>query len=189
MSYVLPVPLAQAVVTSLADVRIHPVTKKQQNHVALDISVPVGTPVFAASSGVVESVQPVPADNPKATSAGNAIIIKEDGRGLYACYFHLSRIDVRVGQRVVQGQQIGLSGNTGSMTTGPHLHWEVREDRAGTKKIDPLTLLPQSVSLPLKAGGFVRGNAASGGGLLLLAALGGWVWWRKKKGRSVLPWK
>jgi murein DD-endopeptidase MepM/ murein hydrolase activator NlpD len=54
---------------------------------------------------------------------GNAILI-DHGWGVVTGYWHLSRIDVTVGQRVTQGQPIGAIGNTG-LSTGPHLHWEM----------------------------------------------------------------
>lgn len=179
MSYILPVPLAQAVVTSLATPRINPVTKEKESHGALDIAVPVGTPVYATDAGVVVSVQPVPDTNPKATAAGNTVVVQH-ANDIHSLYMHLSRIEVAVGQRVAQGQRVGFSGNTGLYTTGPHLHWEMRAGRYG-EKLDPLSFLPSSVRLPFKAGGFVQGRGVAIGGILTLAALGGAYWWWRKK--------
>jgi murein DD-endopeptidase MepM/ murein hydrolase activator NlpD len=55
---------------------------------------------------------------------GNAVIL-DHGRGVMTGYWHLSRIDVSVGQEVEAGDLLGLVGNTG-LSTGAHLHWEVR---------------------------------------------------------------
>jgi murein DD-endopeptidase MepM/ murein hydrolase activator NlpD len=94
-----------------------------KNHHGLDIAVPVKTPVYAAASGRVVRV----------TSGGNyglRIEIAHEGK-LWTLYAHLSSASVRVGQQVMQGQRIGLSGgrrgapNAGN-STGPHLHFEVR---------------------------------------------------------------
>ena len=54
---------------------------------------------------------------------GNTVFI-DHGQGLISAYMHLSRIDVRVGQQIGKGEQIGTVGSTGR-ATGPHLHWTV----------------------------------------------------------------
>jgi murein DD-endopeptidase MepM/ murein hydrolase activator NlpD len=68
--------------------------------------------------------------------AGRAIYI-DHGAGLVTAYFHLSRADVRQGQRVVAGQLIGAVGRSGRVT-GPHLHWVARY---GAISVDPMSLL------------------------------------------------
>jgi murein DD-endopeptidase MepM/ murein hydrolase activator NlpD len=55
---------------------------------------------------------------------GNAVIL-DHGLGVFTGFWHLSRIDVTVGQMVGRGEVVGLVGNTG-LSTGPHLHWEMR---------------------------------------------------------------
>lgn len=86
-------------------------------HTGLDISAPVGMPVFSAGAGVVISAG-------WAGSYGYQVQVRHaDGSvGLYA---HLSRVNVRVGQQVGFGVNLGAVGSTGN-STGPHLHWEVR---------------------------------------------------------------
>ena len=85
---------------------------------AIDIAVPVGTPVFATEAGTVTAVR-----NLGNSSFGMYIEIRHDN-GAHSLYAHLSRQEVHVGQRVTRGQRIGLSGNSGN-STGPHLHFEL----------------------------------------------------------------
>lgn len=97
--------------------RRHPITGKIRPHKGTDFGVRIGTPVFAPADGVVT----------RATwqnAAGYYIVIKH--KGAYSTvYMHLSKILVKVGQKVKMNQRIALSGNTGR-STGPHLHYEVR---------------------------------------------------------------
>ena len=102
--------------TSGYGVRIDPFTKKKKFHNGLDIRVSIGTPVGAAADGIVIAAG-------WAGGYGKMIKIKHYN-GYTTLYGHLSRIYVRVGQRVRRGQIIGRSGNTGR-TTGPHLHFTV----------------------------------------------------------------
>ena len=87
-------------------------------HRGTDYGTPQGTPIQATISGVV-------LDNTNEHwSYGKNVVIKGDDGNVHM-YAHLSVPKVRVGQRVKQGEVIGLSGNTGN-STGPHLHYEVR---------------------------------------------------------------
>ncbi|EFL24262.1 putative secreted metallopeptidase [Streptomyces himastatinicus ATCC 53653] len=107
------------------------------NHSGQDFVVPSGTPVRAVHTGVVVKAGPNGAgDGP---AYGNAIVIKHDN-DTYTQYAHLSRVDVRIGQSVTTGQQIGLSGSTGN-STGPHLHFEVRTTPNYGSAVGPLTFL------------------------------------------------
>ncbi|WP_225413036.1 M23 family metallopeptidase [Stigmatella hybrida] len=103
--------------------------KLQSQHFGTDIDGDPGTPVQAANDGVVVMTR----DN---YSAGNTVILHHGG-GLYTTYFHLSRIDVKVGAKVRQGELLGKVGKTGRVT-GPHLHWGVK---AGELWVDGETLL------------------------------------------------
>lgn len=85
---------------------------------ATDFGVPVGTNVYAVADGTVISVVS------QTDSYGKYIII-DHGNNVYSLYAHLSEFKVAKGDRVVQGQTIALSGNTGN-STGPHLHFEIR---------------------------------------------------------------
>jgi len=98
-------------------------------HPGIDIGVPAGTPIRAAGSGSVVIAGWV-------SGYGNYTCI-DHGGGLSTCYGHQSRIEVSVGQRVVQGQVIGLSGCTG-LCFGDHLHFEVRINGAVTNPLNYL---------------------------------------------------
>lgn len=89
----------------------------QSTHQGLDFRVPTGTPVAAVNSGTVILAQSLYFE-------GNCIVI-DHGQGLLTLYLHLSEMRVKEGERVVKGQQIGLSGGTGR-ATGPHLHLAAR---------------------------------------------------------------
>lgn len=98
-------------------------------HKGMDFRARMGTPVHASNSGVVVLAR-------KLYFEGNCVAI-DHGLGLYTISMHLSRIDVREGQRVTKGELLGLSGATGRVT-GPHLHWAVRWENA---YLDPAKLL------------------------------------------------
>lgn len=114
-------------------------------HYGTDFAVPVDTPLPACFDGVIvfaggDGARGQYAPGIWANGEGLTVdILRSDG--LRARYGHLNRIDVKVGQRVTAGQQIGLSGNTG-FTTGPHCHWELRWDAlwSGGAWADPRTL-------------------------------------------------
>ncbi len=94
-------------------------------HTGLDFAAPLGTTIMAADDGKVVSVGP-------AGAYGNLIEIAH-GDGTRTLYAHLSDMDVRKGQAVKRGQHIGDLGNTGN-SSGPHLHFEVRDHG---KPVDP----------------------------------------------------
>ncbi len=99
-------------------------------HSGVDVARPTGTPIVAPADGVVILAAPAPF-----TLEGNLLMI-DHGMGLNSAFLHLSRIDVRVGDRVRQGQAIGAIGATGR-ATGPHLHWSMKWHDA---RIDPLLI-------------------------------------------------
>lgn len=99
--------------------RRHPVTGRVRPHNGTDFAVRVGTKVIAPSSGVVETAR-------YSRSAGYFIVLNH-ANGYSTVYMHLSKLNVKPGQRVKMGQVIARSGNTG-MSTGPHLHYELRRN-------------------------------------------------------------
>jgi len=103
-------------------------------HKGMDFRARKGTVVRADNSGVVVLGQSLYYE-------GNCVVI-DHGLGLFTIEMHLSRIDVRVGQQIVKGQRVGLSGATGRVT-GPHLHWAVWWQGA---YLDPAKLLRMDLS-------------------------------------------
>jgi murein DD-endopeptidase MepM/ murein hydrolase activator NlpD len=98
-----------------------------KQHRGVDYRVPVGTSVRATNSGVVVMTAH------RFSLEGNMIIIYH-GRGIFSVYMHLSKIIVKNGQKIVNGEQIGLSGRTGLGVREPHLHFNIR---VGEDYIDP----------------------------------------------------
>ncbi|MFF3502300.1 M23 family metallopeptidase [Streptomyces sp. NPDC003247] len=86
-------------------------------HTGQDFAVPAGTPVYAVGPGVVRVTT-------CGDGFGNQVVVRH-ADGYFTQYAHLSRTDVRKGERVGAGQRLGLAGATGNVT-GPHLHFEVR---------------------------------------------------------------
>ncbi len=101
-------------------IRMHPILKVRKMHNGLDIIANVGTKVYAPGNGKVVRV---------GYQSGYGRVLEIDhGFGYLTRYAHLSKILVKKGQRVKRGDVIALSGNSGRLTTGPHLHYEVRHN-------------------------------------------------------------
>ena len=98
---------------------------------SLDIAAEEGSPIKAPAPGTV-------IDTGEFFFNGNTVFI-DHGQGLITMYCHMSRIDVKPGQRVETGEVIGAVGKTGRVT-GPHLHWEVI---VGDVQVDPIDWLKQ----------------------------------------------
>ena len=95
----------------------------------LDYNCAVGESVWAADRGVVIEA----GQNPNCGAGKNVTIKHRDNS--QTIYFHLSEVIVRVGQRVKQREPIGKTGNTGTQTTGPHLHFAIKDKRGAF--VDP----------------------------------------------------
>ena len=130
-------PLEFSRVSSGYGMRFHPVLGTQRAHLGVDYAAPTGTPVRTIGDGVVEfaGVQ---------RGYGNVIYIRHRNNQM-TVYAHLSRIAVRDGQRVNQGDNVGAVGCTGTCT-GPHLHFEFRDKGV---HLNPLVALRNSESVPL----------------------------------------
>ncbi len=102
-------------------------------HSGMDIAVPRGTPVRAPAAGIVTFA------DPDLYLTGGTVLL-DHGHGVSSNFLHLSRLDVKVGDRVEQGQVIGAVGATGR-ATGPHLHWGMSWF---TTRVDPLLVLEAS---------------------------------------------
>lgn len=84
-------------------------------HMGLDMAVPVGTPIHAPAAGIVSF-----AESDLILTGGTVLI--DHGFGLSSSFLHMSRLDVKMGDRIAVGQVIGAAGMTGR-ATGPHVHW------------------------------------------------------------------
>ncbi|MCX8065724.1 MAG: M23 family metallopeptidase [Candidatus Hydrogenedentes bacterium] len=104
--------------------------KNERQHKGIDIIVPSGSPIIATAEGIVRCAK-------RMSGYGNIVVI-EHSDNLYSAYAHLSRILVKEGDSVKQGDIIGYSGATGRVTT-PHLHYEVR---CGEKALNPNWFFP-----------------------------------------------
>ena len=114
-----------------------------QFHKGIDISCKNETLLATENNGKVVGV-----NHNANTGGGKSVTIeynREDGSKVQATYMHMSSIDVKVGDTVNAGQKIGVSGNTGTRTTGPHLHFEVKTIASdGTKRnIDPAAYIAE----------------------------------------------
>ena len=132
-------PMEFSRLTSGFKMRFHPILQKWTAHLGVDYAAPTGTPARAVGDGTVDfaGVQ---------NGFGNVVILNHRNQHT-TVYAHLSRILVRKGQSVSQGQHVGLVGSTG-WATGPHLHFEFR---VNGQHRDPLTMARQSESVPLAA--------------------------------------
>lgn len=107
--------------------RMDPIYKTVKFHEGLDFTAPMHSPVYATGDGTVKEM--VRMDR----GYGNYLLINH-GYGYQTLYAHLSRFEVRPGQKVKRGQIIARLGNTGK-STGPHLHYEVHKNG---RKVDPV---------------------------------------------------
>jgi murein DD-endopeptidase MepM/ murein hydrolase activator NlpD len=98
----------------------------QSQHSGVDLAVAGGTPIAAAAAGVV-------AYTGRWAIRGNVVVV-DHGAGVHTLHAHLMEVAVTPGQPVAQGQILGYVGTTG-LSTGPHLHWEMR---AGGVAVEPL---------------------------------------------------
>jgi murein DD-endopeptidase MepM/ murein hydrolase activator NlpD len=132
-------PMEFSRVTSGFAMRFHPLLKTWRKHNGVDYAAPTGTPVRTVGNGTVDFAG-------WQNGYGNVVEIRHsnDRSTLYA---HLSRIDVKKGQRVDQGARIGAVGSTG-WSTGPHLHFEFR---VNGDHHDPLKIAKASEALTLPA--------------------------------------
>lgn len=112
--------------------RMHPVLHTTRAHLGVDYAAPTGTPVWAAAAGVITTRGP-------SGGAGNLVTLRHDG-GIETLYMHLDKFATgqKVGQRVAAKTVIGFVGTTG-LSTGPHLHFGVKQNGSYT---DPSKLAP-----------------------------------------------
>ena len=132
-------------ITSWFGMRHHPILGYARMHAGVDFGAPYGSPIYAASDGVVDYAG-------WHGGHGNYVRLAHGG-GIDTGYGHMSRIAVGVGTRVARGQVIGYVGSTG-LSTGPHLHYELFR---GGQAVDPLSIrfVPHhTVVSPAEVAGF-----------------------------------
>jgi murein DD-endopeptidase MepM/ murein hydrolase activator NlpD len=137
-------PMEFSRVTSGFAMRMHPLMQTWRQHNGVDYGAPLGTPVRAVGDGLVDFAG-------WRNGYGNVVELQH-GNSRSTLYAHLSRIDVRKGQRAEQGQRLGAVGRTG-WATGPHLHFEFR---VGGRHQDPLRVAKASETVPLDANARAR---------------------------------
>lgn len=132
-------PLDYRRVSSPFGMRTHPVFGEPRFHAGVDLTAPIGTPIYAAAAGTLELAA-------SGRGYGKLVVLRHDD-GYSTRYAHLASwtAGLRYGQRVEQGQVIGYVGRTGT-TTGPHLHFEVRRY---DQPLDPLRLTSREFIAPL----------------------------------------
>jgi len=117
-------------VTSPYGERMHPIIGEEAFHRGVDLRAPYGSPILAPADGVVLYIG-------RKTAYGNMVVVLHGG-GIATVYGHLWKFAVQPYERVQKGQLLGYAGNTG-FSSGPHLHFEVRQDGEPT---NPLEWLP-----------------------------------------------
>jgi len=122
------VPLSSKITSSFGKARVYNNTLKGY-HSGTDFRAKVGTPLSACNDGLVVLAKD------RFYSGGSVII--DHGQGVYSCYYHMSKFDVKKGSVVKRGDIVGLSGESGRVT-GPHLHFSFR---VGGEQVDPLQLI------------------------------------------------
>ncbi len=132
-----PVPYSRR--TSGFGMREHPILHTQRAHLGVDYAAPTGTPVMSVADGVV-------VESGFQGAFGNMVVVQHNARQS-TVYAHLSRMNVKRGQTIKQGDIVGAVGTTG-LSTGPHLHFEFR---INGRHVDPLTLAQQGSSEPISA--------------------------------------
>jgi len=132
-----PLKFAAAISSHFSTHRYHPILKEYRPHLGIDYAAPTGTPVQTIGDGRVTFAG-------RKGGAGNLITVQH-ANGYTTYYMHLSRVLVRTGQHVEQGQRIGLVGMTG-LATGPHLDFRIQQhgkflnfERLGLPTADPVS--------------------------------------------------
>ncbi len=152
-------PVAYTRISSGFAMRMHPIQKTWRAHLGTDMAAPSGTQVRTVGDGVVDyaGVQ---------NGYGNVVYVKHQNQHV-TVYAHLSRIDVRKGQAVDQGDTIGAVGATG-WATGPHLHFEFR---VNGEHQDPMSIARQSdAAQPISAASRKSFDALAGNMRVLLSS-------------------
>ena len=148
-------PMEFSRVTSGFAMRMHPILNTWKQHKGVDYGAPTGTPVRTVGEGVVSFAG-------RQNGYGNVVEVRHSDQR-ETVYAHLSRIDVKVGQHIEQGERIGAVGATG-WATGPHLHFEFKvggshqDPMAIAKSSDTLAIAPEARSRFMAMAQIVKGQ-------------------------------
>lgn len=138
--------------------RIHPIEKVRKHHNGVDYAVAIGTPVRAVANGKVLFSGPSTIKFPSGEPAGGGYLVKLrhkiNGEWITSAYFHMKKgsLTARKGDTVLEGEILGLSGNTGE-STGPHLHFEIQRGKNyiytnnGTRYTEPTSYVKTQIAL------------------------------------------
>jgi murein DD-endopeptidase MepM/ murein hydrolase activator NlpD len=148
-------------ITSPYGWRIHPIDKVRRHHNGVDYGSAIGTPVYAIARGTVVYAGASRLKFPDGEPAGGGYIVrlrhKINGEWITSSYMHLKKgsikeAGIKVGDKVVEGQKIGESGNTGE-STGPHLHFEIQRGKIyiytnnGTRYTEPTSYIKTQIAV------------------------------------------
>jgi murein DD-endopeptidase MepM/ murein hydrolase activator NlpD len=122
------IPMESKITSDFGKARVYNGSLKSY-HGGVDFRASEGTPLIATNSGKVVLAKD------RFYSGGSVVI--DHGQGIYSCYFHMSKLDVKEGAIVKKGETIGLSGSSGRVT-GPHLHFGIR---IASQQVDPLQFI------------------------------------------------
>jgi murein DD-endopeptidase MepM/ murein hydrolase activator NlpD len=125
-------PVRGPIITRFGEIRSYNGGPPAGHHGGVDFAAPAGQPVLAPARGRVVLIDQV--------RVRGSVVVLDHGLGVMTTYAHLSRVDVRVGQEVQRGEPLARVGSTG-LSTGPHLHWELR---VGGVHVDALEWTEQS---------------------------------------------
>jgi len=127
-----PVDIKKVTNTNGFGERINPITGRKDFHYAVDFAIPEGEKVVSTAQGIVIEAS---FDNAK----GNYLLIKHSD--IYSTFYsHLKSLSVKAGEKLDKGQMIGIAGNTGSSSTGSHLHYEVFKNG---ERVNPDDYMPK----------------------------------------------
>ena len=116
--------------------RLHPILKIMRMHNGIDIITDIGTNVYCPGGGTVDFI---------GWRSGYGLTVEiEHGYGYRTIYAHLEKVNVKKGQYVKRGDLIAFSGNSGKLSTGPHLHYEVRHNGIA---LDPRNFIYDDVNI------------------------------------------
>ena len=142
--------------------RRDPITGRRKFHHGIDVALPVGTPLTAPANGTIV--------HKGSGASGGFTLIIQHAPNLFTVYYHLQKPShLNKGTRVVEGEKVALSGDTGR-STGPHLHFEVRKSRRWGNTVDPMPFFSKADNpRPLVTDGILGRNTWSALGRMLTA--------------------